>query len=64
MVAELLYPSAPTEPKPQQRTVSSSSSAQVWALPAVIAFAVRPAPRFTGPALPGDSSSPIVSELP
>src|SRR5688572_24984660 len=42
----------PTRPpgfcRPQQRTFPSSSTAQVWKSPALIAVAVRPEPRSTG----------------
>ena len=58
------YPSSPSAPKPQQRTLPLSSSAQVNATPAVIATAFRPAPRSTGPTEAGVSSSPIVVVFP
>jgi hypothetical protein len=38
--------------------------AQVWASPALMASAVRPAPRSTGPAVAGDALSPTLSVLP
>ncbi len=59
------YPRRPSPPKPQQRTVASSSSAQVCEMPTVIARALRP-PSGTGPALAGVSpaSSPMLSWSP
>ena len=48
----------------QQSTVALSWMAQVWALPAVIAVAVRPRPSSTGPTTAGDSSSPMLFWLP
>ena len=43
------YPSCPYWLKPQQRTLPLSRIAQAWKSPALIATALRPAPRSIGP---------------
>jgi hypothetical protein len=57
----LPYPRRPLPPKPQQRSVPSSRSAQVCEKPTVMARAVRPGPRLTGGTLAG--VSPAVSPI-
>ena len=56
-------PEAAVEAEAPAAHVASSSSAQVKSPPALIAVAVRPGPRSTGPAAAGVSSSPIVRPL-